>query len=120
MPAALPQLGLQDALLMETGEEPSQLDKIVEMILDPRNIGHLTDLTRNEINAFSKARAMCLARPVAMKAGKRLLDEILILLVSKSRKGRAEMIKIVGRSLALQEQSQQAQQRPGFFGRRKG
>ena len=121
MPAVpgLPQLGIQEAMMMEVDEPPSELDKIIEMILNAANIGHLTELSRNEIMAFGKARTMCKRHPEVMGVGLELIAEILVLKVSKSRKGRGELIKILNRSISMQEQVAQAQQKPGFFGRRR-
>lgn len=122
-PPPVPVLGLQEALMLDTGDPPSELDKIVEMILNAANIGHLTELTHNEIVAFGKARTMCKAHPKTMRVGLELIAEILVLKVSKSRKGRGELIKILNRSLAAQEQMAGGPGSPagrgGFFGRRR-
>lgn len=119
-PQQPPIIGMQEALLLDTGEPESELDKIIKMILDAANIGHLTELNQNEINAFSKAYSMCTRHPKTLKSGKALIAQNLIFRVSKSRKGRGEFIKILNRSISAQEALAAQQQRPGFFGRRRG
>ena len=115
-PKPLPTLGLSDALLA-VDEEKSELDKIIEMILDPANIAHNTELSRNEITAFSVLST--LATKHNLPVLREFLKHNLILRVSKGRKGRGELIKILNRQLSEHEQMNAAQQPRGWFGRRR-
>lgn len=113
---ALPEVGMMDALL-EVEEEKSELDKIFEQFLDPRNIRHNSELTVNEITAFSAAGPM--AEKYNLTELKRVLLENLILRVSKGRGGRREWVKIIGR----QQDYEETKARGGFMsqmGRRRG
>lgn len=118
-PEPLPQLGLQDALVMAAGEtEKTELDKVLELLLKPENIGHNTELSKNEILAFSVLST--LARRHNLPVLKEFLAENLILRVSKGRAGRKEWIKIVGRHLAQEDTQMQAESlKRGWFGRRR-
>lgn len=118
IPEPIPQLGLSDALVMAAGEEKTELDKVFELLLDPKNIGHNTELSRNEILAFSILGT--LANRHNLPVLKEFLVENLVLRVSKSRAGRKEWIKIVGRHLAQENAEAQAENvRRGWFGRRR-
>lgn len=114
----MPQLGLADAVVMAAGDEKTELDKVLELLLDPKNIGHNTELSKNEILAFSILGT--LARRHNLPVLKEFLAENLVLRVSKGRAGRKEWIKIVGRHLA-QENAEMATEnvRRGWFGRRR-
>jgi hypothetical protein len=112
-PAIPAQLGLAEALLMQD-KELSELDKIIEMILDPNNIAHNTELTRNEITAFSVLAT--LASKHNLPVLREFLKQNLILRVSKGRKGRQELIRILNREMAMQEQSMQNQGRRAWMG----
>lgn len=117
-PEPLPQLGLNDALVMAAGEEKTELDKVLELLLDPKNIGHNTELSKNEILAFSLLST--LARRHDLPVLKEFLAENLVLRVSKGRAGRKEWIKIVGRHLAQENQEMASENiRKGWFGRRR-
>ena len=102
---------------MMQDEEKTELDKIIEMILDPANIAHNTELSRNEITAFSVLST--LASKHNLPVLKEFLKHNLILRVSKGRKGRGELIKILNRQLADQEQALNQQTRQGWFNRRR-
>lgn len=101
-PATPPVVGLGNALLVEDSKEETELDKIIKMILDPANIAHNTELSRNEITAFSVLST--LARKHNLPVLEEFLKNNLILRVSKGRKGRAELIRILNRQLTAQEQ----------------
>ncbi len=118
IPDQPPKLSLSEALLMQD-EEKSELDKIIEMILDPANIAHNTELSRNEITAFSVLSTLYKRHPTAFPALGNFLKENLILRVSKSRKGRAELIKILNRQMQQQELDLQQTRARGFFGGRR-
>jgi hypothetical protein len=116
-----PHLNLQDALaVME--EEKTELDKVLELLLDPKNIQHNTELNRNEILAFSVLSTICKAHP-ELSALKTFLAENLVNRVSKGRAGRKEWVKITSRQLAVAEAAagMEGQARPGmskYFRRR--
>lgn len=111
---SLPTLGLSDALAV-MDEEKTELDKVLELLLDPKNIAHNTELTRNEITAFSVLGAIAKAHP-ELTALRDFLKENLVLRVSKGRAGRKEWVKITSRQLAMVDQNQD-QKKPGGFGR---
>lgn len=96
----LPNLGLSQALLLEDDKEKSELDKIIEMILDDRNIAHNTELSTNEIKAFSTLRAIVKKHPELVML-RNYLVERMVLSVSKSRKGRQELIRILNRQMQM-------------------
>jgi hypothetical protein len=99
--------GVMDGI--DVGEEKTELDKIFEMMLNPDNIYHFTELNTQEITAFSTLGSL---------ADKYLRDGVvykwlltnLQMRVSKQRKGKAETVKITSR---LPEQQQQPK---GGFG----
>lgn len=106
----IPRLNLSDALaVME--EEQTELDKVLELLLDPKNIGHNTELSSNEITAFSVLATM--ARRHNLPVLKEFLAENLEKRVSKKRQGRKEWIKIVGRHLE-QDANAMMQEKTGF------
>lgn len=118
-PGKVPQLSLSEALMME-GDEKSQMDKIIEMILDPANIAHNTELTRNEITAFSVLATLFKQHPKAFPVLGEFLKVNLVYRVSKNRKGRGELIKILNQQVHNQEmQTNMDSQRRGWFGRRR-
>jgi hypothetical protein len=101
-PPNLPQLGLSNALLLEDEKDTkSELDKIIEMILDDNNIAHNTELSANEVKAFSALRAF-VKKHENLTMLKNYLVERMVLSVSKSRKGRQELIKILNRQMESQ------------------
>lgn len=112
IPAPLPKLDLQ-GILLEQQEEKTELDKVLELLLDPNNIRHNTELTQKEITAFSVLATISQNHP-ELPALKTFLAENLILRVSKKRKGRAEWVKITARALQAQDQIEQGQSRSGF------
>jgi hypothetical protein len=115
-PQSPPVLGLAEALMVSEDEQ-SELDKIIEMILDPANIAHNTELSRNEITAFSVLSTLSSKHNLPVL--KEFLKQNLILRVSKGRKGRSELIKILNRQMAAQEQMASQEARRGWFGRRR-
>lgn len=102
VPQTPPVVGLDRALLVEDSKEETELDKIIKMILDPANIAHNTELSRNEITAFSVLSTLSQKHNLPVLT--EFLKNNLILRVSKGRKGRAELIKILNRQLTAQEQ----------------
>ncbi len=106
---APPTLNLSDALL-SVEEERTELDKVLELLLDPKNIKHNTDLSKNEITAFSVLST--LARRHNLPVLSDFLAENLVLRVSKGRAGRKEWVKIVARH--LQGDDMQEQQAHGI------
>lgn len=95
----LPKLNIQDALaVME--EEKTEMDKVLALLLDPKNIQHNTELNRNEILAFSVLSTICKSHP-ELTALKTFLAENLVNRVSKGRAGRKEWVKITSRQLAM-------------------
>lgn len=117
-PPAPPKLSLSEALLME-GEEKSELDKIIEMILDPANIAHNTELSRNEITAFSVLSTLYKSHPKAFPVLGDFLKQNMILRVSKGRKGRGELIKILNRQQQNEALALEQGRGRGWFGRRR-
>jgi hypothetical protein len=96
------------------GEERTDLDKIFEMMLDPENIYHFTELNAQEITAFSTLGSMAEKyMPKGVVHGWLLTN--LQMRVSKQRKGKAETVKITSR---LPEQQQQQSSGFGNFFRR--
>lgn len=110
---APPRLGLSEALVMAE-EDKSELDKVLALLLDPKNIAHNTELTRNEITAFSVLGTI--AKRYSLEVLRGFLDENLVLRVSKGRAGRKETVKIVSRQLAMENQMGMVdgEQRPGW------
>ena len=82
--------------LLEGVEEESEFDKIFKMMLNPENIHHVTDLTDNEIRAFSAITS--LANYHQINFLKEWLADSLKFRVSRNRKGRAEVVKITSRA----------------------
>jgi len=107
-PAGLPELGLRDAL-MAVEDEKSELDKIVELITNPKHIAHFTELSRNEIMAFSVLYTM--AGRHKLPVLEEWLERNLILRVSRGRQGKKELLKMVSRTLAAE---QAPDERTGF------
>lgn len=92
----LPEMGLEEALKLSE-EESTELDKIFKLLLDKDNIAHNTDLTTNEITAFSVLST--LAKEHDLEVLKNFLQENLVLRVSKGRRGRKEWVDIIGNHL---------------------
>jgi hypothetical protein len=101
--------------VMTVEEEKSELDKIFEQIFDPKNIAFNTELTRNEITAFSTLYT------IAKRHNLPVLDEFLLqnlqLRVSKGRAGKKELVKIVAGRRQEQEEEAVGGWR-GIFARR--
>lgn len=110
---SIPTLGLSDALAV-MDEEKTELDKVLELLLDPKNIQHNTELTKNEITAFSVLTSIC--KKYKLPVLDDFLKENLVLRVSKGRAGRKEWVKITSRQLAMTDQNAELQ-RPGMLGR---
>jgi len=91
-----PELGLSD-LLAVAEDEKTELDKVLELLLDRKNIEHNTDLTTREITAFSVLSTI--AKRHNLQVLTDFLAENLVLRVSKGRAGRKEWVKIVARHL---------------------
>lgn len=106
----LPQLGLQDALMMMQDEE-TELDKVLKLLLDDKNIHHNTELSGKDITAFSVLASITKLRKLPVLEN--FLYENLKLRVSKGRKGRAEWVKITSRSLVRADEAEAAQRRFG-------
>jgi hypothetical protein len=95
-------LNLQDALAV-VDEEKTEMDKVLDILLDPNHIGHLTELNRNEILAFSALGTISSKRP-SLDTLKTFLAHNLVYRVSKGRGGRKELVKVVSRQLQFAEQ----------------
>lgn len=108
----LPELRLSE-MLLEGDEERSELDKIFEQLFDPENIAHNTELTRQEITAFSVLGT--LADKYDLAVLKQFLVQNLVLRVSKGRAGRKEWVKIITKMTSDEEQAQGRMAR--LFGR---
>lgn len=110
-------LGLSDILAVQE-EEHTELDKILELLLDPENISHNSDLNNNEILAFSVLST--LASRHKLPVLQEFLKQNLLLRVSKNRKGREEWVKILSRQLEKDDYTNALEgSRFGrFFGRR--
>lgn len=113
-----PILGLQDALAV-MDDEKSEMDKVLEIFLNPSHIGHLTELNRNEILSFSALGTIAAKRP-QLDTLATFLRNNLIYRVSKGRGGRKEMVKLTSRQLQFAEnQMPMEQQRRGLFNRKR-
>lgn len=102
----IPELNIADAMAV-VAEEKTEMDKVLDILLDPKNIEHLTELSQNEITAFSVLDTVALKYPLPvltdfLKVNKKLR-------VSKKRLGRKEIGKIVSRQLTLESQMMQEQ-----------
>jgi hypothetical protein len=99
---------------VDFSQEKTDLDKIFEMMLDPKNIVHFTELNAAEITAFSTLGSMAEKyMPKGVVHGWLLKN--LQMRVSKQRKGKAETVKITSRLPA--DQQAQPQGFGGFFRR---
>jgi hypothetical protein len=102
--------GILDGL--GVGDDKTDLDKIFEMMLDPKNIYHFTELNASEITAFSTLGSMAKKyMPGGVVHGWLLVN--LQMRVSKQRKGKGEAVKITSRLPA--EMPQQKGGWGGFF-----
>lgn len=113
-PKPIPELNLSDALAV-MDDEKSELDKIVELITDPANIQHFTELSRAEIMAFSVLSTMEQRHPLPVLT--QFLKENLVLRVSRGRQGKKELMKMVARTMAM-EQAEESRQGFRRFTRR--
>lgn len=96
-----PAVGLQD-LLVTAEEQRTEMDKVLALITDNAKIDHFTELTPKEITAFSVLSTLAQRHNLPVLTD--FLEQNLRKRVSKGRKGRAELIKIVGRHLTTQEE----------------
>lgn len=96
-------LGFSDALAM-VEEEKTEIDKVIELMLDVKNIAHNTELNKNEIISFSTLGTIGEQHPELTALNAWLLRN-LIYRVSKGRQGRKEIAKIVSRQLAMSDQA---------------
>lgn len=94
---------IQDALALIDDEE-TEFDKVMRLMLDPTNIEHNTELTKNEIAAFSALMPMC--EKYSLKLGARYLKHAMAQRVSLNRGGRKEWVKILSRRSENQEQQE--------------
>jgi hypothetical protein len=120
-PPVPPNLGLADALAVMDPDPPTEMDKILEILLDPKNINQLTELSKSEITAFSVLATMRKRHTLPVLSD--FLKENLVFRVSKSRSGRKEFSKIMSRQLQLSEQQEALMEPTGmrrWFGRRGG
>lgn len=99
--ADLPRLGFAKMLLDQDGDK-TPLDKIIAMILDPANISHNTELSADEVTAFSFLSMLSTRHN--LPALQKFLQENLIKRVSLKRKGKGELIKILNRAATMEEQ----------------
>lgn len=115
-PDTPPVLGLQDALAM-VEEDKTEMDKVLELLLDPQNIAHNTELNRPELLAFSALGTLADSYP-QLTALKQFLMKNLMLRVSLGRKGRKEWVKITSRQLTMADQNPMMDgNKNGTFGR---
>lgn len=82
--------------MMEDVPEENDMDKIFKRFLDPANIVHLTDLSSDEILAFTTLKGF--ASQYELTPLTAWLGENLQLRVSKSRQGRKEFAKMAQRT----------------------
>jgi hypothetical protein len=101
-------------------DEQTEMEKVIKVLLDPKNIGHLTELNRNEIIAFSTLSTIAIKR-VQLDTLRVWLAENLVFRVSKGRGGRKEMIKVTSRQLQFADERAMQDQGRGrsWFGRRR-
>lgn len=91
-------------LFEEQPEESSDLSKVLEHMLKPQNLPHMTELSNAEINAFATLGS--LAAKHKIKIIEEWLLKSLSYRVSKGRKGRLETVKITSRAPIMEEQKQ--------------
>lgn len=96
----LPNANLSDTI-MDVGEEKTELDKIFAQLLDPKNIYHNTELTSDEITAFSTLGGM--ADKYDIRVLKKWLVDNMQMRVSRGRRGRNEIVKITARHMQEQD-----------------
>lgn len=89
-------------------EEQTDLDKIFARFLDPDNIHHVTELNPAQIVAITTLSNI--AKEYDIIFLQQWLGDFLKYQVSRSRKGRAEWVKITSRNNQMEEQ----QRRFGF------
>lgn len=93
----------------EVEEERTDLDKIFERFLDPKNIHHVTELSESQIVAITTLYNISSEYDITFL--QKWLGDYLKFQVSKGRKGRAEWVKVASRN---QEQEPQGGGRFGF------
>lgn len=97
--------------LYEQSDTKSEMDKILEHLLKPENIYHNTELSEEEITAYSTIGPLALKHD--LRAVKEFMVQKLQMRVSKNRQGKQELIKIVSRG--MNNPMDVNQQRPGFW-----
>ena len=115
MPPPLPQVGIEEGLLYTQEEEKLEFEKIYQLMLDPKNLAHNTELTKSEITAFSVVSSMLREHPKALHVLDKFLTENMAMRVSHKRGGRREWFKAIARH--AMEQDMQAQANRRLFGR---
>ncbi len=105
----IPQQGAGVFERLDVAEEKTELDKIFEQMLDPKNIEHFTEVNPAEITAFSTYGAyingLCKKYGYKLQMPKEWIIKNLTMRVSKGRKGKMEMVKVTARN-PWQEQQQ--------------
>lgn len=114
-PPTIPTLGLAEQLTI-VDDEKDDLERIIKLLLDKENIAHNTELTRNEITAFSILRGLAQKHNITVL--QTFLDENLSLRVSKGRQGRKEWVKMIAMRGMQNEEDEQGQSRVGRFFKR--
>lgn len=95
--------------LSSVKDEETELDKVMALMLDPNNIEHNTQLTRNEIKAFSAL--FSLEKEYNLPSLKIWLMKHLTLSVSRDRAGRKEWVKIIGSARGRQEEEDEEERK---------
>lgn len=109
-----PKPGIFDAMAV-LDEDKTELDKVLELLLDSKNIAHNTELSRNEITAFSTLKTI--GTKYDLSVLKEFLAENMVLRVSKGRQGRKEWVKLVSRFNLSEENEMDMAPKPGGFRR---
>lgn len=91
----LPEMGLSDLLTM-VDEDKDDFERIMELLLDPANINHNTELGDREINGYAILGSM--GRKYNLPGLQEYLLERKTLKVSRARKGRGEWVEILKRT----------------------
>lgn len=91
----LPTLNLSEAIAV-MDDEKNDLDKVIETLLKPENIAHLTELNQNQVLAFTTMATIVESYP-KLTVLKTFVARNLAYRVSKGRKGRGEFVKVLSR-----------------------
>lgn len=110
----VPPIDIEEALSL-VEDEKSELDKVLELLLDQNNIQHNTELNKREITAFSVLATIAKKYDLSVLNG--FLKENLVLRVSKGRAGRKEWVKIVARHLDHQMEEEEKKGSSRWFRR---